>query len=82
MVFLEFDGFLPHMGRRVFDDDRVRQNMLVQAGWLPFRVTSAMLGRDAAQHFHAVARAIQARSESLIRDTGVTTEGLSGRLVS
>ena len=46
MVVLEFDGFEPHMVRAVFDDDRVRQNALVAAGWTVFRVTSRMLEDD------------------------------------
>ena len=34
-VCAEFDGYLPHLRtRRVFDDDRVRQNDLLDAGWL------------------------------------------------
>jgi very-short-patch-repair endonuclease len=46
MIDLEFDGFDPHMVRDVFDDDRVRQNALVAAGWTVLRVTSRMLEQD------------------------------------
>ncbi len=38
-VAVEFDGFVPHSTRRVFDDDRARQNDLVDDGWTVFRVT-------------------------------------------
>jgi very-short-patch-repair endonuclease len=43
-VAVEFDGFVPHSTRRVFDDDRARQNDLVADGWTVFRVTATMLG--------------------------------------
>ena len=58
-VFLEFDGYLPHIEtRRVFDDDRARQNDLVDNGWRVFRVTSRLLERSAHQQFEAVKRAV------------------------
>ena len=38
-IALELDGFVPHSNRRIFDDDRVRQNDLVAAGWTVYRVT-------------------------------------------
>lgn len=38
-VFGELDGFAVHAQRRVFDDDRVRQNLLVADDWRPFRLT-------------------------------------------
>ena len=45
-VAAEFDGFVPHSSRRVFDDDRVRQNDLVDDDWLLFRLTkTARVGR-------------------------------------
>lgn len=47
--------------RRVFDDDRMRQNDLVHAGWIVFRLTSTMLGRDAARHFSPIAAAVSQR---------------------
>ena len=40
-VAVEFDGFVPHSTRRVFDDDRERQNDLVADGWTVFRVTAS-----------------------------------------
>ena len=46
MSALEFDDFDPHTVRDVFDDDRVRQNALVAAGWTVLRVTSRMLEQD------------------------------------
>jgi hypothetical protein len=61
MVALEFDGFGPHTVREVFDDDRVRQNALVAAGWTVFRVTSRMLQHDAEPVFRQLATAIGAR---------------------
>ena len=38
-VFIEADGFAYHRSRREFLQDRVRQNALVVAGWLPLRYT-------------------------------------------
>jgi hypothetical protein len=61
MVNLEFDGFEPHMVRAVFDDDRVRQNALVAAGWTVFRVTSRMLEDDPRGILAAIAATIEAR---------------------
>ena len=61
-VSLEFDGYVPHLeSRRVFDDDRVRQNDLIDAGWLVFRLTSSMLEGKASRHFAQVARAVSHR---------------------
>ena len=57
-VALEFDGFEPHSLRRVFDDDRVRQNDLVDAGWRVFRVTSTSLTNDPKRTFGPIARAL------------------------
>lgn len=45
-IAVEFDGFVPHSSRRVFDDDRVRQNALVADGWRVFRLTKTALERD------------------------------------
>ena len=56
-VAIEFDGFVPHSTRRVFDDDRARQNDLVAAGWTVFRVTASML-RDPERTFAPIAAAI------------------------
>ena len=54
-VAVEFDGFVPHSTRRVFDDDRARQNELVAARWTVFRVTKTMLDADPAGAFRPVA---------------------------
>ena len=54
-VAVEFDGFVPHSTRRVFDDDRVRQNHLVADGWTVFRVTKTMLDTDALGTFRPIA---------------------------
>ena len=59
-VAIEFDGFVPHSTRLVFDDDRARQNDLVADGWTVFRVTATML-RDPARTFAPVAAAIAAK---------------------
>jgi hypothetical protein len=45
-IAVEFDGFVPHSSRRVFDDDRVRQNALVADSWRVFRLTKTALERD------------------------------------
>jgi very-short-patch-repair endonuclease len=53
-VGVEFDGFVPHSSRRVFDDDRARQNDLVADGWRIFRLTSTALQRDAPRAIAAI----------------------------
>jgi hypothetical protein len=56
---LELDGYLPHIeSHDVFDDDRARQNDLVEAGWRVFRVTPTMLRGDIARHFGPLVRAV------------------------
>jgi very-short-patch-repair endonuclease len=60
-VAVEFDGFVPHSTRRVFDDDRARQNDLVADRWTVFRVTATML-RDAERTFAPIATAVRARN--------------------
>jgi hypothetical protein len=60
-VFNEFDGFRWHGGRAKFDDDRQRQNDLVDALWLPFRLTSTSLERDPHEAFAPVARTVRRR---------------------
>jgi very-short-patch-repair endonuclease len=54
-VAVEFDGFVPHSTRRVFDDDRVRQNSLVADDWLVFRLTKTALTRNARAAFAPIA---------------------------
>ena len=58
MVALEFDGFVPHSSRRVFDDDRVRQNQLVGEGWQVYRITKTALVRDPGAALARVRRAL------------------------
>jgi hypothetical protein len=65
MVFLEFDGFLPHMVREKFDDDRARQNALVAEGWTVFRATSRLLETNPASVFEPIRRTIEARGHDL-----------------
>jgi very-short-patch-repair endonuclease len=60
-VAVEFDGFVPHSTRQVFDDDRVRQNGLVADRWTVFRVTKTMLEADALGTFRPIACAIAER---------------------
>jgi len=60
-VAVEFDGFVPHSTRRVFDDDRVRQNHLVADRWTVFRVTKTMLDTDPLGTFRPIACAIVER---------------------
>ena len=54
-VAVEFDGFVPHSTRRVFDDDRSRQNDLVAARWIVFPVTKTMLESDPVGTFRPIA---------------------------
>jgi very-short-patch-repair endonuclease len=54
-VAVEFDGFVPHSTRRVFDDDRARQNDLVAARWTVFRITKTMLDSDPVGTFRPIA---------------------------
>jgi hypothetical protein len=61
LVDLEFDGFPPHMVRSVFDEDRVRQNSLVAAGWTVFRVTSRILEQNPGPLFGQIRQALRSR---------------------
>ena len=38
-IFIEGDGFGVHSTRAAFESDRIRQNKLVVAGWLPLLFT-------------------------------------------
>jgi very-short-patch-repair endonuclease len=60
-VAVEFDGFVPHSTRRVFDDDRARQNDLVADGWTVFRITKTMLDSDPTATFRPIAVAVAAK---------------------
>src|SRR5262249_7197338 len=60
-VAVEFDGFVPHSSRRVFDDDRDRQNDLVDDDWLLIRLTKTALERDARAALRPVERALAKR---------------------
>ena len=57
-VLLEFDGFAFHSSRRAFDDDRTRQNDLVDAGWRPFRVTANAFASGSRRALAPLARAL------------------------
>jgi len=61
-VFLEFDGFAAHVPRRPFEDDRPRQNALVDKEWAPYRVTKRVLERDSSAAPAPVVRALRRRS--------------------
>jgi hypothetical protein len=62
MVALEFDGFVPHATRRVFDDDRERQNLLVDAGWRIYRLTATAVTRQPQRSIAPVVRAVAVQS--------------------
>jgi very-short-patch-repair endonuclease len=57
-VAVELDGFVAHSKRRVFDDDRVRQNDLVAAGWETYRVTWTAFHADPRAAFRHVIAAL------------------------
>ena len=63
-VALEFDGFAFHSSRRVFDDDRARQNDLVDVGWRVFRLTSTALTSDPPR---AIAPIRRSRRDAVVR---------------
>jgi len=77
-VAVEFDGFVPHSTRRVFDDDRVRQNDLVADGWTVFRVTKAMLTTAPERTFAPIAIAVSCQTGA-VRNANVPDRvGLAG----
>ena len=57
-VAVEFDGFEFHSSRRTFDDDRARQNDLVDADWRVFRLTATVLASSSRRALAPVARAL------------------------
>jgi very-short-patch-repair endonuclease len=57
-VAVELDGFVAHSPRRVFDDDRDRQNDLVDAKWKVYRITWTAFRRDSQHAFRHVAAAL------------------------
>jgi very-short-patch-repair endonuclease len=61
-VFVEFDGFATHAPRRPFEDDRTRQNALVDQEWAPYRLTKRALEHDSAAALGPVVRALRRRS--------------------
>jgi hypothetical protein len=61
-VAVELDGFVPHSKRRVFDDDRLRQNDLVEARWEVYRVTWTAFRSDAREAFKHVIIAVSRQS--------------------
>lgn len=42
-IAIELDGYAFHSGRRNFEADHARQNRIVEAGWLPLRVTARQI---------------------------------------
>jgi hypothetical protein len=66
-VAVEFDGFVPHSVRRVFDDDRSRQNDLVDDDWDVFRVTKTMLEGDPIGVFRKVAGKVARKSPHVVK---------------
>ena len=61
-IAVELDGFVPHSNRTTFDDDRVRQNDLVAAGWIVFRLTWTVLKRDGAAAFAPIVATLLTRA--------------------
>ena len=70
-VAVEFDGFVPHSTRRVFDDDRARQNDLVADGWTVFRVTKTMLDADPLATFRPIAAKVARFSSHAVKTAPV-----------
>jgi very-short-patch-repair endonuclease len=66
-VAVEFDGFVPHSTRRVFDDDRSRQNDMVADGWSVFRVTKTMLDADPEGTFRPIAAELARNSPHVVK---------------
>ena len=60
-VAVELDGFVAHLPRRIFDDDRDRQNDLVGAKWKVYRITWTAFRRDPRHAFRQVADALDVR---------------------
>ena len=60
MILVELDGRGPHSSRRVFDDDRARQNALVADGWTVFRLTWTALQHDPEAALAPILAAIDA----------------------
>ena len=71
-VDLEFDGFQSHMVRTAFDDDRVRQNALVDEEWKVFRATSQTLRDDPSTTFTQIATALDRRGHGSARMRAVS----------
>jgi very-short-patch-repair endonuclease len=67
-VAVEFDGFVPHSMRRVFDDDRARQNDLVDDDWSVFRVTKTMLDADPVGTFRPIAAKVARNSPHAVKN--------------
>lgn len=65
-VFGEFDGYGVHLATEsAFDDDRNRQNALVEEGWLPFRMTARLLRDQPEVEFARLRRTIRRRFDFL-----------------
>jgi hypothetical protein len=66
---IEVDGFAAHSARPAFDHDRVRQNDLVDHGWVVHRFT----WNDIERHPARVAVRIRARHTTILRTLEPTT---------
>jgi len=67
MIVVELDGRGPHSSRRVFDDDRARQNALVAEGWTVFRLTWTALERDPEAALAPILAALASRTAEVSR---------------
>jgi hypothetical protein len=70
-VAVEFDGFVPHSTRRVFDDDRARQNDLVADGGRSSVSPKTMLDADPVGTFRRVAAKVARNSPPAGRNAQV-----------
>lgn len=61
-LVLEIDGWAFHGGRQAFEDDRVRRNHLVLAGYTVLNVTWRQLESQPAWVLQCVQRALRART--------------------
>lgn len=64
-IILEVDGYEFHDGAAQFQDDRLRDQVLIAQGWVVVRVTWAQLTGDLDGFLRRLRRALQVRREQL-----------------